>query len=756
MDTINLNENAKTVLKTRYLLPGETPENLFERVATAIAEPEKDKGYWKDIFYSIMSTTKFLPNSPTLFNAGTGQGTLSACFVIPVQDNMSSIMHAATTSAMIQKFGGGIGYSFSNLRSRGKKIATTHGKACGSVAVLKMMSSLSDMITQGGKRHGANMGILGIDHPEVIDFIHMKDDDQTAQNFNISVAITNKFMKAVEANANWDLIDPHTQETIQTINAKQIWQEIIDSAWKTGDPGIYFIDEANKYNPTPHLGKLESTNPCGEVPLLGNEACNLGSINLALFVKEDKTFDFDGLTSLTKICTRFLDNVVTMNKFPVDEVTKAVEATRKIGLGIMGWHDALIKMDIPYTSPKALALGEHLMKTIDITARETSIKLAEEKGPYPACKETTPIRNATRTCIAPTGSISAIAGCSSGIEPVFALAYVKNVLDGKQLHEVNPYLQEVLNNNDLYSENIMDQILESGSIQDIKEIPDHYKNLFKTAMEIDYSTHIKMQAVFQKHTNLAVSKTINLPNAATTEDIEEAYLLAYKEKCRGITVYRDGSKSQQVLEISSKNNKKETEENAQINNSDISSQAPKPRPRTINGITKRIRTGHGNTYVTINFDENGSPFEVFTTLGKAGSSDAAHLEAISRLISLCLRSGIDTKAIIEQLKGITDLPVWDEGILIKSAPDAVAVALEQHTQGESTETTNAKNALGSQISMWNNPKTNGHDIKKEVTAKENEKKSIMLSPKCPECSESLVMQEGCVTCLTCGFTECGG
>jgi ribonucleoside-diphosphate reductase alpha chain len=756
MNSLNLNPNAKTVLKTRYLLPGETPENLFERVATTIAEPEKDKDYWKDIFYSIMSSTKFLPNSPTLFNAGTGQGTLSACFVIPVQDNMSSIMHAATTSAMIQKFGGGIGYSFSNLRSRGKKITTTHGKACGSIAVLKMLSSLSDMITQGGKRHGANMGILGIDHPEIIDFIHMKDDDQTAQNFNISVAITNKFMKAVEANANWDLIDPHTKETIKTINAKQIWQEIINSAWKTGDPGIYFIDEANKYNPTPHLGKLESTNPCGEVPLLGNEACNLGSINLALFVNKDKTFDFDGLISLTKICTRFLDNVVTMNKFPVDEVAKAVEATRKIGLGVMGWHDALIQMDIPYESPKALALGEQLMQTIDTTAKETSIKLAEEKGPYPACRETTPIRNATRTCIAPTGSISAIAGCSSGIEPVFALAYVKNVLDGKQLHEVNPYLKQVLEENNLYSESIMEEIAQSGSIQDIKEIPDNYKTLFKAAMDIDYSTHIKMQAIFQKHTNLAVSKTINLPNSATKENIEQAYLLAYKEKCRGITVYRDGSKSQQVLEVSNKNHSKTKKENKQNNTPITEDNRPRPRPRTVTGITKRVRTGHGNTYVTINFDETGNPFEVFTTLGKAGSSDAAHLEAISRLISLCLRSGINSKAIIEQLKGITDLPVWDEGILIKSAPDAVAVALEQHTQGDSEETTKTKNALGSQISMWNNPKTNGHDIKKEVTTNEDNKNKIFLSPKCPECSESLVMQEGCATCITCGFTECGG
>ena len=331
--SINLTENALTVLKTRYLLAGEEPEDLFRRVAVAVASAEKtksDQTEWSERFYAMMEEGKFMPNSPTLFNAGTGQGTLSACFVIPVNDTMESIMQAATTSAMIQKYGGGIGYSFSKLRSRGRGISTTHGKACGSVSVLKMLSSLSDMITQGGKRHGANMGILHIEHPEIMDFIHMKDDNATAQNFNVSVALTDKFMQALEGNQNWDLIDPHTQEVMHTLPARAIWEEIIDSAWKTGDPGLYFIDEANRTNPTPHLGNLDSTNPCGEVPLLAHEACNLGSINLGKLVKSTGTFDFDQLTELTAICTRFLDDVVTINQFPREEVAKAVAATERL------------------------------------------------------------------------------------------------------------------------------------------------------------------------------------------------------------------------------------------------------------------------------------------------------------------------------------------------------------------------------------------------------------------------------------------
>lgn len=614
--TPQLTENALTVLKSRYLMNGETPKDLFWRVATAVAAPEADPETWAAQFYEMMADTRFLPNSPTLFNAGTGAGTLSACFVIPIEDTMESIMEAATTSAMIQKYGGGIGYSFSQLRSRGSHITTTHGKACGAVAVLKLMSALSDMITQGGKRHGANMGILSISHPEIYDFIHMKDDYVTAQNFNISIAVTDEFMQAVEQDAQWDLVDPSLHEVMETVSARELWNEIIDSAWKTGDPGLYFIDEANRNNPTPHLGRLESTNPCGEVPLLAHEACNLGSIDLGKFIIKDDVgtrFDFRSLEQLTRVCARFLDNVVTINEFPTTEVADAVATTRKTGLGVMGWHDALIQLGIPYADPAAVELASKVMGLINQTAKEVSIELAVERGPYPGCVGD-PIRNATRTCIAPTGSISAIAGASSGIEPVFALAFVKNVLDGKQLREVNPHLEQVARDRGFWSDELMDQVSQTGSIQHIDGIPDDVKKVFATAMEIPYEAHIAMQAAFQANTDLAVSKTINMRSDAARDDVEKAYLLSYNSKCTGITVYRDGSKPTQVLEVPG-SRKVEQEEAAEYTGVRV----PRERPRMIRGITERMRTAQGNAYVTINFDEEGTPFEVFTTIGKAAA-----------------------------------------------------------------------------------------------------------------------------------------
>ena len=745
---LQLSENAITVLKSRYLLQGEEPEDLFRRVANALAEPEEDKEYWSEVFYRMMAETKFLPNSPTLFNAGTGQGTLSACFVIPIEDTMESIMKAATTSAMIQKFGGGIGYAFSRLRSRGNSIATTHGRACGAVAVLKMLSSLSDMITQGGKRHGANMGILHVRHPEILDFIRMKDDNSTAQNFNISVAITDAFMEAVEKDLDWKLIDPHTQEVKQTLPARQIWKEIVQSAWRTGDPGLYFIDEANRFNPTPHLGQLESTNPCGEVPLLAHEACNLGSINLAELVDEEGVFSFDELEELTRNATRFLDNVVTMNQFPSEDVNRAVEATRKIGLGVMGWHDALIKMGVLYDSEEALELADGIMGAINRVAKETSIQLVQERGPYPAFQQDgePPIRNATRTCIAPTGSISAIAGCSSGIEPVFALAFVKNVLDGKRLREVNPYFVATAKIQGFYSDELMERVSATGSCQDLPEVPEDVKRLFKTALEIDYETHVKMQAVFQKHTDLAVSKTINMRNSATAEDIELAYWQAYRTQCTGITVYRDGCKPTQVLEVPKEKRHQQAPEVQEVAEG-VVSPTPRQRPRTTRGITERIRTGHGNVYVTINFDEADKPFEVFTTLGKAGGCDAAYLEAISRLSSLALRSGIDEGQIVEQLRCITCHPSWDSGTLVRSAADAVALALLHHAMKDSPEAKRLRESFGAQMTLWPREGSNG-----EGNGNGHGKSHAL----CPECDGPVLMQEGCAVCTACGWNRCGG
>ena len=749
-----LSENAMTILEARYLIGDETPTDLFRRVAKAIASAEapEEQARWEETFYDAMASMRFLPNSPTLFNAGTGQGTLSACFVLPVDDTMESIMSAATASAMIQKFGGGLGYAFSNLRPRGTAIKTTQGKACGPIAVLKMLSSLSDMITQGGKRHGANMGILHVSHPEIMDFIHMKDDNATAQNFNVSVAVTDAFMKAVENDEEWQLIVParsgakNAGEIVETMPARHLWNEIVRSAWSTGDPGLYFIDEANRTNPTPHLGDLDSTNPCGEVPLLANEACNLGSIELGRFVITgqggDAEFDFEALAELTRITARFLDDVVTVNTFPTQEVTDAVARTRKTGLGVMGWHDALIQLGIEYESDEAVELGGKVMGTITDVAREVSIELAKERGPYPAWRateaEATPIRNATRTCIAPTGTISAIAGAASGVEPIFALAFVKNVLDGKHLREVNPLFLRIAQERGFYSENLMDEVARTGSCQGIDDVPDDVKLLFKTAMEIDYRAHVRMQAAFQAHTDLAVSKTINMRNDARVEDVAQAYWMAYENGCKGITVYRDGSKPMQVLEVQGAKGEEDAGE-------DEAKLIKAPRPIAMRGVTERLRTGHGNTYITINLDESNMPFEVFTNLGKAGGCDSANMEAVSRLVSLALRSGIPAAEVVEQLQGITCHPVWDQGIQVRSAPDAVAIALKKHTTPTGTGAPELQDAYGAQLGMLmqtngnGNGNGNGHSTR----------------PACPECGSAVMFQEGCVTCQACSWNQCG-
>ena len=780
--------NAITILKTRYLIGDETPAGMLARVARGVAHAEapEDREQWEATFYNLMATTKFLPNSPTMFNAGTGQGTLSACFVLPIEDTMESIMEAATGSAMIQKYGGGLGYSFGMLRPRGSKIATTQGKACGPIAVLKMLSSLSDMITQGGKRHGANMGILPVEHPEVLDFIHMKDDDKTAQNFNISIAITDAFMRAVESDADWNLTAPHTGKVVHTVKARRIWNEIIQSAWKTGDPGLYFIDEANRHNPTPHVGRLESTNPCGEVPLLPNEACNLGSIDLGKFVivgadpRVRPTFDFKGLAEVSAIAARFLDDVVTVNTFPTQAVTDAVALTRKTGLGVMGWHDALVRLGIAYESQEALDMAAKVMGTITDTARQVSLELAKTRGPYPAWRpgydSADPIRNATRTCIAPTGTISAIAGASSGIEPIFALAFVKNVLDGKHLREVNGDFERIAKERGFYSDDLMDAVAKTGSCQALPQVPDDVKKLFKVANEISADYHVRMQAAFQAHTDLAVSKTINMANSATVEDVEKAYWLSYRNHCKGITIYRDGSKSMQVLEVQPKTDIRADEQTgktavavgtqhaAPLQKTPAIPAAPakRPRPMAVQGVTERVRTGHGNTYITINFDEQGKPFEVFTTLGKAGSCDAANLEAISRLTSLALRSGIPAEEVIDQLQGITCHPVWDQGELVRSAPDAVSLALKRHVKyvEEGTRPLDVSNvrssetAYSAQLSLpMKGANGNGHATGEEAPTGQA---ATAIGFSCPECGGPVIFQEGCVRCQACAWNQCGG
>ena len=560
--------NAIKVLERRYLLRDETgkvretPAQMFRRVAKTIASVEKAYGYsdkeirkFEEEYYRMMFNLEFLPNSPTLMNAGTEIGQLSACFVIPVEDSIKSIFEGVLYMALIHKSGGGTGFSFSKLRPKGDIVKSTEGIASGPVSFMRVYDVATDVIKQGGKRRGANMGILRVDHPDIFEFITAKAREGFLTNFNLSVAATDEFMKAVENDEMFELVNPRTNKVVKKIKAREIWHSIVFMAWKTGDPGVIFIDEINRHNPTPHVGVIEATNPCGEQPLLPFESCNLGSINLAKMV-EDGKINWDKLGETVRKAVRFLDNVIDANKYPLPEIEKMTKANRKIGLGVMGFADMLIQLGIPYDSEEAVQTAEKVMKFITEEARKTSVELGEEKGSFPNFsgsvwekKGYKAMRNATVTTVAPTGTISIIAGCSSGIEPLFAIAYIRNVMEGTQLLEVNQYFEQKTKEIGIYSKQLMEKVAKYGSIQKMKEIPEDLKRVFVTALDIAPEWHVKMQAAFQKYTDNAVSKTVNLPHDATIKDVENVFWLAYKLKCKGITVYRYGSKKEQVLYI---------------------------------------------------------------------------------------------------------------------------------------------------------------------------------------------------------------
>jgi len=568
VDELKLPLNAILVLERRYLRKDEkgrvieSTGQMFRRVAKCMAEVEKQYGKsdsevtkYKDEFYRMITSLEFIPNSPTLMNAGTMFGQLSACFVLPIEDSIEGIFDTLKTAAIIHKTGGGTGFSFSRLRPRGDIVKTTSGIASGAISFAKIYDTATEVMKQGGRRRGANMGILRVDHPEIMDFIVAKEKEGVLRNFNISVAVTDKFMEAVEKDGDFELINPRNGEVVKTLKARALWNLIIMMAWKNGEPGVVFLDTINRHNPTPHIGQIESTNPCGEQPLLPYESCNLGSIDVSRFVTEDGKMDWDRLRQTVRLAVRFLDNVVDANVYTLPEIEKVTKGNRKIGLGAMGFADMLIKLGIKYNTEEGLQAGEDLMRFIDTEAKKMSAGLGEEKGSFPNFrgsiweKRFKTMRNATVTTVAPTGTISIIAGCSQGIEPLFAIAYVREVAEslGRSLVEVNPLFERIALKEGFYSEELMKKMAKKTSIQDVNEIPEQIRRLFVTAHDIDAEWHVRMQAAFQKYTDNAVSKTINFPNWATPDDIDRAYMLAYKLGCKGITVYRHGSREIQVL-----------------------------------------------------------------------------------------------------------------------------------------------------------------------------------------------------------------
>ena len=609
-----LQQNAKTVLERRYLAkdsnnkPTEDIPGLFRRVAKTIAQADllydkdADVAALEETFFDFMTDLKFMPNSPTLMNAGRPLGQLSACFVLPIDDSMDAIFDAVKNAALIHKSGGGTGFSFSRLRPSGATVNSTGGVASGPVSFMKVFNSATEAVKQGGTRRGANMGILRIDHPDILSFIKCKSVDNEISNFNISVGLTEEFMQAVKENRNYDLIDPHTKAVVGQLSAPEVYKTIVEMAHNNGEPGIIFLDRLNRDNVVPSIAEIESTNPCGEQPLLPYESCNLGSLNLNAFI-EDGVFDFNALREASKLAVHFLDNVIDVNKYPLPEIDKMTKTTRKIGLGLMGFADVLFKLGIPYNSEEGIAFGRKIMKTINEAGWEASAELAEKRGTFPAFEISTlangkPVRNATVTTIAPTGTISIICNASSGVEPLFALAYARHVMDNDRLVEVNPYFLEVAKKRGFYSEELMAEIAEKGTLHGIEGIPADVARVFVTAHDIEPEYHIRMQAAFQEYTDNAVSKTVNFTNSATIEDVRTVYDLAYELGCKGVTIYRDGSRSSQVLNIG-KSEKKEEEAPVQA------AITPRERPQVTQGLTQKIRIGCGNLYVTVNYDENG-------------------------------------------------------------------------------------------------------------------------------------------------------
>ena len=822
---LQLSPNAVTVLSKRYLIkdatgkPQESPEALFWRVATVVAEADRRYGASEgavnevaDAFYRLMTERRFEPNSPTLMNAGRPLGQLSACFVLPVEDALSNgsngIYDTLRSMALIHQSGGGTGFSFSRLRGKGSMVRSTTGVASGPVSFMKLYDASTDAVKQGGTRRGANMGILRVDHPDILEFITCKEDLTQVTNFNISVAVTTKFMDALKAETGYDLVDPSTGNVIGQLDARMVWDRMIEGAWRTGEPGVFFIDEANRYNPVPHLGAYEATNPCGEQPLLAYDVCNLGSINVGYYVHDGK-LDWDAFRRDIHLSTHFLDNIIDVNKYPLPEIDALSKRIRRIGLGIMGFADALVRLGIAYDTDEGVEFGRRVMEFVDVESKRESQRLAEERGAFPewarsifgpdeTCardgqgKRIRPmqlLRNCNVTTVAPTGTISIIAGCSSGLEPLFAVAFMRNQA-GVMMPDVNEDFVAIAKQEGWYSDALMERIAREGHVH-FPEVPEKWQRVFVTANEIRPEWHIRMQAAFQLHTDSAISKTTNFAHTATMDDVRAIYEQAYEAKCKGVTVYRDGSRDAQVLSTgatekakaerdgSGKESKRAAGElhgtiaelEAEIlalkkalfdsESENLARRQKRARPDKLRGTTIRKETPLGTMFVNITEDERGQPFEVFVTLGKAGGSAMADAEAMGRLISLALRSGIPVMAVHKQLRGISsDRAVGLGPHKVLSVPDAIGIALYewyQDKQGVQQELIRPTPVAGvpeiEQVPV--NSTVDAESGEQLAFSSLNDQQAQSFIGTCPDCGSQLEFAEGCVKCHVCGFSECG-
>jgi ribonucleoside-diphosphate reductase alpha chain len=804
---LDLSANALTVLERRYLVKGEdgkpveAPEDLFWRVARTIAAPDKTYGAsdkaveaLAEAFFDLMAMRVWMPNSPTLMNAGRPLGQLSACFVLPVDDALSNgksgIYDTLRSMALVHQSGGGTGFSFSRLRPQNDVVRSTMGVASGPVSFMKLYDASTDVVKQGGTRRGANMGILRVDHPDILEFITCKDDLTQVTNFNISVAVTDAFMAALAQGKSYDLIHPRTKKVVGQLDARDVFRKIVHGAWKTGEPGVFFIDRANHYNPVPALGDYEATNPCGEQPLLAYDVCNLGSINVGLFVK-DGAVDWDRLRTVVHLCTHFLDNVIDANKYPLSEIDDLAKRIRRIGLGIMGWADLLVQLGVPYNSEEGVALGRKLMAFVDEESKVASEKLAKQRGAFPEWERSIwgpdktcardaqgqrirplrKLRNCNLTTVAPTGTISIISGCSSGIEPLFAVAFMRNQA-GVLMPDVNEAFVAVARQEGWYSDALVQRIAESGHIH-FDEVPARWQHVFVTAHDVTPEWHIRMQAAFQEFTDSAISKTCNFPNAASEDDVEQIYRLAFQLNCKGVTVYRDGAREGQVLSTGSTAKKaaapaaqadalgRVAELEAELERTrrqlhdveaeNLQRRAKRSRPDLLKGATRRVETPLGTMYVNITEDDKNQPFEVFISLGKAGGALMADVEAMGRLISLALRSGIPLKEIHRQLRGISSDRVVGLGPnKIMSVPDAIGIAIEKWLQEKQGI---QQDLLGNQAPAVPSREIVAGSAGDALLRSGGEGQDFIGA--CPDCGSQLAFVEGCAKCHVCGFSECG-